>query len=53
MQIYEFIKFQRECKDDELFHEKNYMKIEEVMQFFNKVKKINIFTRREIIQSIL
>ena len=29
------------------------MKIEEVMQFFNKVKKINIFTRREIIQSIL
>ena len=44
----------KENKDrDELYFEKNYMKIKEVQTFFNDVKKINIFSRKEIVNYIL
>ena len=47
------LNFKENMKEDELFYEKNYMKIDDVNQFFNKVKKINIFTRKENVYYIL
>ena len=47
------LNFQENKEDDDLFYEKKYMKIDEVLKFFNTVKKINIFRRKEIVQSIL
>ena len=38
---------------EESFYEKKYMRINEVLKFFNNAKKINIFTRKEFVNNIL
>ena len=47
------LNFKENTDKEEIFYEKNYMKIDEVLHFFNNVKTINIFKRKEIVNNIL
>ena len=47
------LNFKENNDKKEIFYEKNYMKIDEVLHFFNNVKTINIFKRKEIVNNIL
>ena len=47
------LNFEENIDKDELIYDKNYMKIAEVIQFLNKVKNVNIFKRKEVVDYIL
>ena len=47
------LNFKENEEKEPVFYEKNYMKINDVLQFFNSVKKINIFTRKKVVNNII
>lgn len=47
------LNFKENSDKNDLYFEKNYMNIDSVITFFNEAKKIDIFSRKEIVDNIL